>query len=754
MALADDATRDLPDRDRGVVVDLSRTLDTVRPATCRPPVLGPSAVPRRPVVDRPCFTAPGTLVSICAPAGYGKTTTAALWAQAESRPVAWMSLGMLDDDPSHLVAHLANAFAEQGLLDREAVRYLSGPGRSPLAELVPAVAAILEQLDPFVVVVDDVHGLTDPTAIAVLGALVDARPSNSVVALLSRTHAVRGTARRRLTDGLLELGPLDLALDVAEAQVAFHGLGVAITPEELVELVEHCEGWPGGLHLAALARRERPGPWRSISGRNRLLAEYLVEEVLESLEPTQVAFLEEASLVSPMSAELLDAVLGIDESGVRLAEIEASGNLFLVALDDDGEWFRFHHLFQELLDSRLRRRDPARWRAIHDRAVDVLVERGEVDLAITHAVRAGAHGRAAALVQRDAVALAMSGRGGVLSRRLDLLDPRMEADANRAVASAWAAVTRGDVREVRTQLSVARDSDRGEPLADGAASTATAIALMTSLIGEGGPRAVVTTATTVIEADERWAPMARTIRATALVQVGRHADARQDLDASLRGSGVLPAFEAVTLELLAWLHLRDGDVPNAVLDARNGHAVLRHHDLRAVVPVLIGWSCDALVAARTGERARALDDIAIAEALLLRLGPEPARTHVFNHQVLAEAHQALGQGADARRHLGEADRQLRQSPMSEWFEQEGARLAELIGRGPAGSNLAVTPLTAAERRLLPYLATHLSLPQIAAELHVSRNTVKTHCVSVYRKLGVGSRAEAVTEARRLGLIAA
>jgi LuxR family maltose regulon positive regulatory protein len=746
MTVADEASR-------GMTVDLSRTLASVRPVSYRPPVLGPSVVPRPAVVDRLCFAAPGSLVSICAPAGYGKTTTAALWARAETRPVAWLSLGMLDNDPSHLVAHLANALADRGLIERDEVRYLSGPGRSPLADLVPAVAGMLEQVEPFVVVADDVHALTDPDAIAVLGALVDARPTNSVVALLSR-HPLRGTARRRLSDGLLELGPADLALGIDEARVAFHGLGVAITDDELAGLVEHCEGWPGGLHLAALARRDRPGEWHTISGRNRLLAEYLVEEVLEGLEPALVAFLEEASLVSPMSAELLDVLLDLEESGLRLAELEASGNLFLVALDDEGELYRFHHLFQELLDSRLQRRDPARWRAIHERAVDVLVERGEVDLAVTHAVRAGDHRRAAALVQRDAVALAMSGRGGVLHRRLELLDRQAGPDANTAMAGAWAAVTDGDVRAVRERLTTARDCDEGGPLADGSASTATAIALMTSLIGEGGPSSVIDTVTTAVDADDRWSPTARTIRATALIQVGRFAEARLDLDVALSASQVLPAFEAASLELLAWLHLRDGDVANAVQSSRAGREVLVHHDLRAVVPVLVGWSCDAVVAARSGERDRALDDVATAEELLLRLGPEPARTHVFNHQLLAEAHHVLGQGAEARRHLGEADRQLRHNPMSDWFEQESARLADLISRGPGGTMLSVTPLTGAERRLLPYLATHLSLPQIAGELHVSRNTVKTHCVSIYRKLGVASRSDAVAEARRLGLIAA
>ena len=149
--------------------------------------------------------------------------------------------------------------------------------------------------------------------------------------------------------------------------------------------------------------RDRDGDPAAITGRNRLVADYLVEEVLNGLDDDTARFLEEASILEPMSAALLDDVLGRTDSGRQLAAVEATGNLFLIALDDDREWYRFHHLFGELLTSRLGRRDPARLRALHRRASEVLEAEGDLDRAIDHALSAGDRPRAAALVQREAV---------------------------------------------------------------------------------------------------------------------------------------------------------------------------------------------------------------------------------------------------------------------------------------------------------------------------------------------------------------
>ena len=187
------------------------------------------------------------------------------------------------------------------------------------------------------------------------------------------------------------------------------------------------------------------------------------------------------------------------------------------------------------------------------------------------------------------------------------------------------------------------------------------------------------------------------------------------------------------------VHLRDGDLATALSYADAGRRVADRHELAHVVPLLVLYATDSLIAARTGDTSRALHGVEVVNTSLGRLGEDSPRTRVFGHQLLAETEHALQNGAEARRHLNEARRVHRQHPLSDALAADLDRLEVLLGQGPTGSNLAITPLTAAERRVLPLLATHLSLPQIAGELHVSRNTVKTHCVALYRKLGVSSR---------------
>jgi LuxR family maltose regulon positive regulatory protein len=717
-------------------------------------------VARPALVERLVAAAPGELVVVTAAAGYGKTITAALWEQADPRPFAWVALDGLDDDPAHLVAHVATALAAQGLVDNDDVRFLSLPGRSPIGELVPMLGELLVALGPFVLLFDDVHLVSDPSAIDTLVALVDAAPSTAVVALLSRTPPLRGTARRRLSDGVVELRPADLALDASEARRAFAGLGVDVSDHLLRDVLDRSEGWAGGVHLAALVLRDRPDDADSpFTGRNRLVADYLVEEVLEGLEPELVTFMEEASLLSPMDADILDAVLERDDAGLHLLALETSGNLFLVPLDDERRWYRFHHLFAELLQARLRLRDPARMRRIHGRASELFELTGDTDAAIDHAVAAGDRARAASLVQRDAVALAFDGRSGVLRRRLATLgDDTVRTNADAAVAAAWAALADADLGVFRTAVSTALELDHEGPLADGSVSPAAAVALMAAILGEDGLDGVIRHSTRVIDAggpqENPWWGMATTLRATAYIQLGRYDEARVDLVAALPDLGRLTGFEAGSLMLLAWLHLREGDLTSTLRYAEAGRRIADRHELEGVVPLLVLYACEALVSARTGNRERAIAAVPVVETSIERLGEESPRMRLFAHLMLTETYHALADGAAARHHLTETIRIERNHPLAPEVGLEIERLRTMIDGGLAGSSLAVTPLTGAERRLLPHLATHLSLPQIAAELHVSRNTVKTHCVSIYRKLGVASRAEAVTEARRLGLLPA
>ena len=299
-------------------------------------------------------------VAITAPAGYGKTTTVRLWEDADLRPFAWVNLDRLDNDLVHLVRHIAAAVSQVQPVPPAIARVLSGVGRSVWSEMVPALRDVSNRETPFVVVFDDVHILTNEHALDCITSLIDDLPRASSTAFLTRSTSIRGLARRRMDDGLLKLSVNDMVMTPDEARAVFDAAGLDLEPGRIESIVERTEGWPGGLHLAALALagHRSAGRWDALSGAENFVAEYLVDEVLATHPDATVEFLERSSVLDRMSPDQLDELLDSRVSGRLLADIEASGNAFLVPLDAEHVWFRYHHLFRELLHRRLWTRDP------------------------------------------------------------------------------------------------------------------------------------------------------------------------------------------------------------------------------------------------------------------------------------------------------------------------------------------------------------------------------------------------------------
>lgn len=223
-----------------------------------------------------------------------------------------------------------------------------------------------------------------------------------------------------------------------------------------------------------------------VTGRHRLVADYLVEEVLSQLEPETATFMMESAILDRFCADELDALLGRSDSAAMLDAITHSGNMFLVSLDDQGIWFRYHQLFGDLLRARLRDRDPERFRELAGRAADRLANAGDIDGALAQALAAEDRAQAAALVGIDAVRLGFDGRAGVLARRLSLIDEQTFTDyPDAAIARAWLGVMTGDAELIQRSLLTASAADCGQPLADGTPSVEVAAALIGSLIGVG-----------------------------------------------------------------------------------------------------------------------------------------------------------------------------------------------------------------------------------------------------------------------------
>ncbi|MFW0149627.1 AAA family ATPase [Mycobacterium sp. smrl_JER01] len=691
----------------------------------------------------------GDLVVMAAPAGYGKTTAAALWDDADARPFAWVRLDHLDHDPAHLLLHIATAVVAGADPRSDVLRYLGGPGRAVLTHLLPAVVQILEDRGPLVIVLDDVHKLSTPESVRTLQMLLDAAPATTTPALVGRYLLPLELARRRLQRSVVEIGLEDLKFSADEAAAALDSMGGPRDEATVGAVIDLCEGWPAGIILTAMALRDGTA-LTALTSRSNLVVDYVVEEVVNRLDRAAATFLLESSVLDRFNAEQLDTVLGRQDSARMLDMLSGSENPFLIALDHHRIWFRYHHLFGDVLQARLRTSAPDRFRELAARAADLLEREGDIDAALRHALDAGDRARAAALVCRDAVRLGFDGRAGVLARRLALLDTRTFAEyPDAAVARAWLGVTVADAELIQRSVMLALRSDHGGPLSDGTPSVEVAVALISSLVGVGGVNDVVRQAQIVRAAGNHlvnpWWGAATVMEGAAESMRGHAARARVLLESALPVIEDLPGFHAAALAHLAVLDLSAGDDDGAVERSDAARTLVDKYDLCDVVPMIVVYATSAVMAARVGDQAAARQSVRITETLLDRLGQLSARTALLGHGLLAWTAAVIQDAPLLTRHLAAAERGCLREPDAVALVQRVARVKAMAAGGSR-------PLTAAELRLLPYLTSHRSLQQIAEELVIGRETAKSQATAIYRKLGVSSRGEAVAEAIRVGLI--
>ena len=330
------------------------------------------------------------LVLISAPAGYGKTTLLAQWARASRYPVAWLSIAEEDDDAERFLRSLVASW--------EAVR--PGIGDSPLGMLAGAMAsdrdAVLSTFlktatdvpDHTVFVLDDYHLIEDPAVHAALTFLLDHLPPTLHVVLAGRADPPLPLARYRARQDLLELRTDDLQFSVDETGAFLNRLmELDLSQDEIDSLHAQLEGWIAGLQLVSLSLRRHREPVRApvVSGRHRFIADYLSQDVLARLPDEIRRFLLQTSILDRLCGPLCDAVTERQDSQEALEILERE-NLFLVPLDDDREWFRYHRLFAGVLREELARRHPDEIATLHRRAARWHLAHDLPDQAVHHAV--------------------------------------------------------------------------------------------------------------------------------------------------------------------------------------------------------------------------------------------------------------------------------------------------------------------------------------------------------------------------------
>jgi LuxR family maltose regulon positive regulatory protein len=725
----------------------------------RPAYLRPGVVPRPSLDDRLRAEPDATLVLVVAPPGYGKTTLLSRWSARESRPVAWISITEADNDPMILLTYLALALDSIEPLSEGVFAGLSASQADLTGVLLPRLGRAVSGCSrPFVFVVDDVHLVQSAGALDTLGTLAAHMPMGSQLVIAGRDDPELPVARLRADGRLVRLDTEHLAMTTAEGCALLRAAGVRLDAGAAGALVESTEGWPAGLYLAALALREHPTPGEvaeRFSGAERFVADYLRDEVLRALPDDVARFLLETSVLERMSGATCDAILGGSASGGMLEDL-ARSNLFLVPLDRTGQWYRYHHLFGDMLRAELRRREPERERELHVLASSWFEANGDIDSAIDHARAASDDQRLAELIWAVTPLYIGGRRTATIARWLEMFSPEeLTANAALVVTSAWCALTVGDVQAVDQWAAAAERFPQDTALPDGT-PVAAKIALLSALVAKDGLTRVRDDAEAALNLDDEDS----LFRVPALLFLGAASRllgdvqrARDSLDEGVRrGELLVPATAAQCLAQLALVAAEAGDWTGAERLTDRAMRLVGDHEIGERPSNAQVFAAAAYVHAHAGATRLAKQEAKRAVALLedfIGVAPWAA---IETSILLARATLVFGDGAAAREHLSDARRELDGYPDPGTLPD---RLAEVEAQAavtdrPVG--LAAAPLTDAELRILRYLPTHLSFAEIAEELFVSRNTVKTQAVAVYRKLEVSSRGQAVERARTLGIL--
>ena len=492
---------------------------------------------------------------------------------------------------------------------------------------------------------------------------------------------------------------------------------------------------------------------------DRYLAEYLTEEVLSFVDPGLMPFLRESSIFERMSGPLCDSVLERDDSAAVLEHLAHTRSFFVVALDGERHWYQYHHLFAELLREELQRINPGRFETLNQRASDWFAERGDPDAAVRHALAAGDRDRAGDLILTHAMALTSRGRNATVGLWLAAVDERWVQEVPAlAFAGALHAVAATDLGALEQYLEAARRLPDSGPLADGTPSLTVGVAIATALAGRFGVEEMARHTEVVRSAGREanpWWALATGLQGAAEVLMGNLESARTLLEDALEDVQLSPPWRTLAHAWLALVALELGDRDGAVVHTQDALSVVEVNGLESLPTVLLAWSVAARVEALVGDSGRAAIHAERGRKHLEAIGDFrgfSSRLQLTAPLCLAEAFVALGDLASAREMWVRADAVRVREPRAVLAHRALARLDAELTRLAAGLPPGQS-LTAAERRVLELLPTHASLQEIADQLFVARNTVKTHALSVYRKLGVATRGDAVRRARELHLLA-
>ena len=705
---------------------------------------------------------------VSAPTGYGKTTLLAHWRQGVEAdvPFAWVSLDEQDDDPirlwRHIVEALRGVLPEAQSFGADVLVGMGAVGRGFVETTLPLLINELAEL-PYrvVLVLDDYQYVSTGHAHESVAYFLEHLPENVHLVVSGRSDPPLPLGRLRAMGELNEIRTEELAFSVEEVDCLLNEkMGLGIGPEDISLLHERTEGWPAGIYLASLSLQNRGDKHafiESFSGSNRYIVGLLGEEVLAYLTENVRRFLLETSVLRRLTGPLCDAVTGRKGSAKLLREL-AGSNLFVVSLDEQGEWYRYHHLLSELLLYELRASQPELVLTLRGRASAWLEGEGYVEGAIRQATEAGDHERVGLLIARHWYGYAVIGHYATLQRWLaSLSEEKIARDAALCLVEAWLCALAGRREDCEAFLVLAEDVPHEGPLPDGTASVESGVATLRAVFGFGGIEDMLEAARSAealgIDRTSPQAPLVQLGLGISWYFSGDIARARRALERGLRLiDGGHPIVRIGMLSCLSFVAGDEGHPEEAESLAREAHALVDKFRLQAIpqstwAPIALGRALAGR--GRPEEAQEMLERAYSARRGLPGLSPWPTLVMLL---ALAQARTARGDRAGAGAMLAEARAILEDSSDAGIFpELLEHQERNLRARRPRKGQLD-EELTEREREVLRLLSGKLTSRQMAQSLYVAPSTVRAQVKSIYRKLGASSRGDAVTEARARGLI--
>jgi LuxR family maltose regulon positive regulatory protein len=731
----------------------------------RPPAGRPGSVVRRDLLRRLQEGVSAKVVVVAAPAGWGKTSLLRDWCSAGAAPrTAWLSIDQDDNDPVRFWAHVIAAIAAVSSgVGETSMQMLAAPGaKTAEGVLTPLINDLTRLAAPVTLVLDDYHLISNPNLLECVEYLVEHLPPTLRLVVSARCDPVLPLARLRARGEMTEIRADELRFTDAEAAELLNGtLGLALAQEDIETLQRRTEGWAAGLYLAGLSLRGRPdpsGPVRAFAGDDRQIVDYLVAEVLDALPANVRSFMMRTSVLDRMCGPLCDAVTASGGSWRILEGLERT-NQFVVPLDANRQWYRYHRLFAELLRHELDRAEPGRAPLLHRRASAWHRQHGSIAEAVGHAISAGDLADARELIATHWNAYMNKGLAETVEAWLNRLPPDMvTGDARMCLARGWISRHLGRLDEVEPWLEAAKATTPQGPLTEGPASIESCAFMLCAgyrhMIGDLAGAESASRRAVALEAagTPLWQAAASVTLGASLCWQGKDSEARTFLQ-RVAGPVPPPANNLAALwaqGCLAAIAARSGDPEAAEDHVQKAMGLAARHGLGEYWVAATALLTSAELLQRRGDlagaQAAARDGLRLAERGQARL--ETAHAQLCLARLAARA----DGDEEARARVGAARRVITACA------DPGVILAGLLpgtvrGAGrpapPSGPRppKPAEPLTQREDQILRRLNSQLSLREIASELYVSYDTVKTHTRHIYRKLGVSTRQQAVARAR-------